>query len=631
MCSRKPFAIRVAKKLIIFDKKSRRERMNKYAIVVSQGLHREMIAMDCCFWKKLSYQFCVFFVSFLGLSCTTFAAPSITIFTAKKVITMDPIQPEATAIAVKEGRIYSVGSVDDMKSWMKTGSYTVNNTFANDVITPGMMEAHAHFTMLTVFMAHPYVGYWDFPGVNGTTLPAAKTKAAVIEALKAANKKLTDPNAVLFAWGYDPIYFNNENLTAADLDGVSKTRPIFVLNASEHIGYVNSPMLAKAGYNAKTIVQGVDKDKNGNPNGVLEEMDAMGPVIMTFYSQLFSAAEFKKNLYGLADTAHRLGLTTVSELAYGGPGEDVMTNELKQAANDTAFPLRTVMVYNGMLLYMLEQKTAGQGVAYLNNLIQQNSNKLRFGSVKFVSDGSIQGFTSRLKWPGYFNGAPNGLFNLTTDQMKQQALPFWKAGFPLHVHANGDEATDSTLDVLDYLQNAAPRRAGVFVIEHNQMSSPEQFKRAHDLGAMTNLFANHIYYWGDQHYTMTLGPDRANRMDDAAEAKRQGVIFSLHTDSPVTPLGPLHSMWSAVNRVTASGRILGASERISAEDALRAVTLNAAYLLDLQNEVGSIEVGKRADFTVLARDPLMEPADTIKDIPVVATIQDGNVYPVAQQ
>lgn len=554
------------------------------------------------------------------------APPSITIFVAQKIITMDPVQPLATAVAVKDNRIYSVGTLDQMKSWMIPGTYTVNNTFANAVMTPGMIEAHCHWTMLAVMTSHPYVGFWDFPGLNGAILPAAKSKQAVMAALKAADKQLTDPSAVLFAWGYDPIYFNNDNLTIADLDQVSKTRPIFVLNASEHIGYVNSLLLAKVGYTADTTISGVMKSKDGKPNGVLQEADAMGPVLYSIYDQLFSPDTFFHGLYGMAETAHQLGLTTVSDLLFGGPGEKIMLDKLQQTANDPKYPVRTVIFYNGLLLSQMEQKDENRGIEYLNNLIKLNTDNLRFGGVKFVSDGSIQGFTARLKWPGYFNGAANGLFNMTTDEMKTAALPFWKAGFPLHVHVNGDEAIDSALDVLEYLHNQAALKPGIFVLEHDQMSTPEQFKRAHDLGAFVNIFANQLYYWGDQHYLLTLGPDRANRLDNAAEAKRQGMIYSLHTDSPVTPLGPLHSMWAAMNRVTASGRILGADARISVDDALRAVTINAAYLLNLQNEMGSIELGKKADFTVLARDPYTESPKTIKDIPILATIQNGHVF-----
>jgi len=552
----------------------------------------------------------------------------ITIYVAKKIITMNPAQPEATAVAVKDHRIYSVGSLKEMQSWMKSGTYQVDNTFTNQVITPGLIEAHCHWTLIAAVMSHPYVGYWDFPGPNGTVFHGIKTHQGVIDYLKAEDKKLTDPNQLLFAWNYDPTFLNNQELTAADLDTVSKTRPIFVLNASDHIAYVNSVLLNKGGYSAETNIPGVEKGPDGKPTGALKEFAAMMPILDSIYLDLFESKSYTQNLYGAADTAHRLGLTTVSDLFFGGAGENTLINNLKQAANDPKYPLRTVLVYNGELLYQLEKKSPGAGVAHLNSLIQQNSNNLNFGAVKFISDGSIQGFTARIKWPGYFNGARNGIFNMTTDELKTTALPFWKAGFPIHVHTNGNEATDSVLDVLDYLQTTIPRKSNIFVVEHNQMASPEQFRRLRHLGGYVNLFPNWIYFWGDLSYHNLLGPDRANYMDDVAEAKRQRIIFSIHTDSPVTPLGPLHSMWAAVNRMTSSGRVLGPSQRVSPIDALRAVTLNAAYLLNLQNEIGSIEVGKRADFTVLGQDLETVNAQSIKDIPVVATIQNGTVFSV---
>lgn len=569
-----------------------------------------------------------FALSLAMLFCSvTFAQTTpITIYTAKKIITMDPFQPEATAVAVKDDRIYSIGSLADMKHWLKAGSYTVNTQFANNIITPGMIEAHDHWTLLIMLLAHPYLGYYDFLGYDAAVLPGVKSKADVIARLKQADKNMADPNAVLFGWGYDPIYFNNADLTKTDLDQVSTTRPIFVLNASDHIGYVNSVLLERAGYNASTTIPGVMKDVHGNPTGVLEESAAAGPVIAPLVGQLMNAEIVSKGIAGAAGLARRVGLTTVSDLLFGGPGEALLTEQMVNASKDSNYPVRVVPIYDGLILAMMEAKKPGAGIAHIKELMQLNNNKLHFGGVKFISDGSIQGFTARLKWPGYFNGAPNGMFNTSPEELSKIALPFWQAGFPIHVHVNGGEAIDSALNTLAYLQNTSPRKNNIYVLEHDQTSTSEQFHRAKELGAYVNLFPNHIYYWGDQHYSILLGPDVADRIDNAAEAKRAGLIFSLHTDSPVTPLGPLHSMWSAVNRTTATGRVLGANAKISAEDALRAVTINAAYLLGLQDDIGSISIGKKADFTVLGNNPLTVPTNSIKDIPVVATVQNGVVF-----
>ena len=136
------------------------------------------------------------------------------------------------------------------------------------------------------------------------------------------------------------------------------------------------------------------------------------------------------------------------------------------------------------------------------------------------------------------------------------------------------------------------------------MADEAQFRRMAALGVCVNLFANHIWYFGDQHYELTMGPDRAMRLDACGSALRNGVPLAIHSDAPVTPMGPLHVAWCAVNRLTPSGRVLGENQRISVEAALRAITLGAAFTLKLDGEIGSIETGKKADFAVLGADPL---------------------------
>jgi len=147
------------------------------------------------------------------------------------------------------------------------------------------------------------------------------------------------------------------------------------------------------------------------------------------------------------------------------------------------------------------------------------------------------------------------------------------------------------------------------------------------LGMCANLFPNHHFYWGDQHYETTVGPERAMRMNACATALASGVPLAIHSDAPVTPLGPLFTAWGAVNRLTASGRVLGTSERISVADALRTITLGAAWTLKLDGEVGSIECGKRADFAVLEDDPLEIAPEKLKDVRIWGTVQGGRSFP----
>ncbi len=205
---------------------------------------------------------------------------------------------------------------------------------------------------------------------------------------------------------------------------------------------------------------------------------------------------------------------------------------------------------------------------------------------------------------------------------------FHAAGLQLHIHTNGDEATQVAIDGIEQALTDHPRADHRHTLQHCQMADEAQFRRMGRLGICANLFANHIYYWGDAHRTLTMGPDRSERMDACAAALRNGVPLAIHSDAPITPLGPLFTAWCAVNRQTSSGQVLGESERIGVAEALRAITLGAAFTLRLDDRIGSIEVGKFADFCVLEDDPLAVAPDALKDVRIAGTVLGGRVLPL---
>ena len=180
------------------------------------------------------------------------------------------------------------------------------------------------------------------------------------------------------------------------------------------------------------------------------------------------------------------------------------------------------------------------------------------------------------------------------------------------------------------IEDDAPKKVELLLdlaaLYENQLANAAQFRRMHALGAGVNLFANHHFYWGDQHRDVTVGPERAERMNACRSALDAGVPFAVHSDAPITPIGPLFTAWCAVNRRTASGRVLGQAQRIGVQQALHAVTLGAAWTLKLDGEIGSIECGKRADFCVLHDDPTTVAPDALKDVRVWGTVQGGRVF-----
>ena len=191
-------------------------------------------------------------------------------------------------------------------------------------------------------------------------------------------------------------------------------------------------------------------------------------------------------------------------------------------------------------------------------------------------------------------------------------------------------ATELALDTRGPALLKHPRRDHRFTLQHCQLADTAQFRRMRTLGMCVNLFANHHFYWGDEHYRLTVGPERATRMNACRTALAEGVPLAIHSDAPVTPLGPLFTAWAAVNRITASGRVQGEHEHIAVDDALWAITMGAAYTLHLDGEVGSIETGKRADFAVLEEDPTKVDKMALKDVPVWGTVQGGRVFPASK-
>jgi hypothetical protein len=249
--------------------------------------------------------------------------------------------------------------------------------------------------------------------------------------------------------------------------------------------------------------------------------------------------------------------------------------------------------------------------------------------VKFILDGSIQGWTALLNAPGYLTGEDHGQLLTVPEQFLDWLLPFHENGVNVHMHCNGNRTQDLAIETVD----AALRRHAWLdhrhTVTHAQLTTQAQLRKMANLGLCANFFANHLWYWGDQHYEQTVGPERANALEPCASALREGVPFSIHSDAGVTPLGQLHTMWCAVNRLTPKGRVLGEVERISPYEALRAVTISAAYQLHLDHEIGSLEAGKRADLAVLSEDPLSVDPLRIRDITVRGTMLGGVHYPAA--
>jgi predicted amidohydrolase YtcJ len=245
--------------------------------------------------------------------------------------------------------------------------------------------------------------------------------------------------------------------------------------------------------------------------------------------------------------------------------------------------------------------------------------------VKIIADGSIQGYTGYLGEPyhkpfkgdAFYRGYPS----VPREQLLRQVAGLYEKRIQVAIHCNGDASIDDGLDAIEAAAQAHPWPEARPLIIHAQMTRLDQIERMAALGVTPSFFSAHTYYWGDRHAAIFMGPERAANMSPAGWALEAGVRFSSHLDTPVTPMLPLQAVWSQVHRESTGGVVIGPRQRIDRLSALRAVTIDAAWQVFMDDKIGSIEPGKRADLVVLSHSPLT--AEDIRSIKVDRTIIDG--------
>ncbi|MDO5494076.1 MAG: amidohydrolase, partial [Nesterenkonia sp.] len=495
----------------------------------------------------------------------------------------------------------------------------LDRRYEDAVLLPGFVEAHSHAGTGTVWQ-DVYVGMLDRTDPEGRFWPGCTTVDEVLDRLRRAADELPDAETPLLGWGLDPLHLGGAPLAAAELDQVSDVRPIHVMHANAHLCAVNSATMRRFGIDSGTDVPGVITDDRGEPTGVLQEFEAMalvGELLEGRGPLTIDATALRR--FGQA--AVNTGTTTLTDLGTTRLMDDDGV-ALYRDVVDESYPARLSVFHFGAGVGD-PSRPLPEAAARLGELAGTNTDRLRFGHAKLMLDGSIQSFTARLMEPGYYGDQPNGMWNVTAEEYYEAFAAFHRAGALIHVHCNGDEATELFLDTLEAVLKEHPRPDHRHTCTHSQMTTPSQYRRMAALGACANVFANHIWAWGDQHLDITLGPDRARRMNAAATAIASGVPISLHSDSPVTPLGPLATVKHAATRLTMSGRVMGQRERISVQQGLEAMTVGAAHMLKMDHEVGAIRPGMYADFAVLGQDPLDVPPEELGDVPVRGTVVGG--------
>ena len=524
------------------------------------------------------------------------------IISSNKVILMtEKESAQPLSVAIKNKKIIWIGSHEDAKNIQ--GEHV---DFGNQAVLPGFIDAHGHasylaFATQVANIASPPVG-----------------KINNIQDLQTELKNFIQdsglqPGEWLMGLGYDDsLLAEQRHPTKDDLDEVSTEHPIYLIHVSAHLGAANSLGLSLANINSKTQDPPGGKirryDNSLEPNGVFEETAAypLQQLAMSAYKDPIGSVKKAMEIYA------RNGITTAQDGA-----SSLETIGLMQAADAQN------MIDIDVISYPIGQNGLDENLNALN--FGSYTGRVKVGGIKLILDGSPQGKTAYLTEPYYkpphnesksYKGYPL----IPQTEVSEWVKKYADLNIPIMAHANGDAAADMLIKAVKNAEIESDHRT---IMIHAQTVREDQLDLMKELEIIPSYFSTHTFYWGDWHRDSVFGIDRAMRISPTKSTLNRDMPFTVHNDAPVVPPDMIRLLWSSTNRITRSGKILGDQQKISTYDALKAMTLNAAYQHFEDDIKGSIEVGKLADLVVLSEDPLAMPAASLLNLKVIATYSHG--------
>ena len=538
------------------------------------------------------------------------SATADAIYFGGPIVTVNPAQPSAEAVAIKDGKIMMVGARADIENAHK-GPATKMIDLGGKALLPGFIDPHSHYiNSLTVANQ-----------VNVYAPPAGPGKdiASIVAALKKFQADNNIPKGQLIqAYGYDENAMpGGVGLTAADLDKEFPDNPVLVGHVSMHGAVLNSAAMKKYDITAqtKTPPGGIILRKPGTnePSGLLME---------TAYLPVFSALP-------LPTTEEEVSWSRKGQLLYASNGITTAQEGLTHAPDvaliqrAAAAGVQTIDIIAYPFIMDLDTVLAKNPASTFGKYV----NHVKLGGVKITMDGSPQGKTAYFTTP-YLTGGPGGEKNwrgepsFSQEQVNQWVKKVYDLGLPLNVHVNGDAAIDMLLKAHEYAAAGDLSKQRHTTAIHSQFIRRDQLDKYVAYKITPSFYTEHTYYFGDTH-VLNRGKAQAFFLSPMRTAIDKGLVPTNHTDFVVAPLDQLFVMWTAVNRISRSGVVIGPDERVTPMEALKAITINAAIQYDEQASKGSIEPGKLADLVILTANPLAVGNDGIKEVKVVETIKDG--------
>jgi len=533
------------------------------------------------------------------------------------ILTMTGGKPAyAEAVVEQNGKIVFVGSKTE--ALKKYPSNLKQMDLLGKTLVPGFIEPHVHPSIAAILLSGDIVAPHDWNVPSGLKKGVAGHDAYIDRLRVSIADKATD-NEVLFIWGYHQLWHGELNRTI--LNELAPNKPIAIIHRSFHEVFINDKAIELFNITEQDFSDNAQVDwQNGHffEGGWLALVPKIAP-------QLLNPQRYKNGLADMTKLIQQNGITTIAEQGFPSSSFDMEYNLLLSEMTKNP-PYDVYNVLNGTQLFTM-QGSNEQAFTFIESASKKyNTSNVYMlpKQVKLFADGAIYSLAMQME-EGYSDGF-EGEWMTPLDTFEQQMNFYWDKGYKLNIHANGDLGIQRCLDIVEKLMQRNPRKEHRLTLHHLGYFTAKQSKQMHRLGIEAS--ANPYYLWAlaDKYSEFGLGKERAENLVHIKSLQDNNIPFSFHSDFGMAPMEPLTLVWTAVNRITAQQTLVSQDQRIDAYSAMQAITINAARTLNLEENIGSIAVGKAANFALLQENPLNVNAMHIKDIAIAGVVYHGQLH-----
>ena len=538
-----------------------------------------------------------------------------TIYSGGDIITMNGSSLEyAEAVVIDQDKIVFVGTrAEANKNYPKSKHRLLNGR----TMMPGFIEPHVHASLAATILPNEIIAPYDW-ALPGETKQGVTGHDAYMQRLTESVTAKATTDKIFFVWGYHQLWHGD--LSRSLLNGISTKQPIAVIHRSFHEIYLNDAAIA-----AMNITE---DDFSNNPQvdwakghfyegGWMALAPRMAPLML-------DSSSYMKGLGMMTQLIRKNGITTIAEPGFPSvsfEGEYALL-KAEMAKNP---PFDVYLIPNGTQLASMKGGNQA-ALAFIKTLPNYSTDNITFlpNQVKLFSDGAI--YSQLMQMKDDYTDGHHGEWMTPLTLLQQQMSLYWNQGYKLHIHANGDKGIQQVLDFAAADQQTNPREDHRLTLHHMGYFTDAMAQQIADMGVEASVNPYYLWALADKYSEHGLGPERGENLVALNSLAKRNVPTSYHSDFAMAPIEPLTLAWTAINRITSGKNKVSQDQRVDTYTAMKAITISAARTLNLENDIGSIEAGKTANFTILKENPFKVDPMLIRDITVLATVYKGKLH-----